>query len=196
MKLFALFSAATAAVACSPASAAIVSLASNVDLSAQPSNSFTVPVGTGSSYTFSYTAGSFSPVSIATNGNAQVFGNGFGSTNAAAPLQLDVVVPDQLSLGEFFSINGSAPISFSIALVNVALRFTDAGQTYYGYAQVGGSFLNQLAINTTPGASIRTGEPAAAAPVPEPATWAMMVAGFGLIGGALRSRRKQAITFA
>lgn len=28
----------------------------------------------------------------------------------------------------------------------------------------------------------------AAAPVPEPASWAMMIAGFGLIGGALRTR--------
>ena len=32
--------------------------------------------------------------------------------------------------------------------------------------------------------------------VPEPASWAMMVGGFGLIGGALRSRRRAAVTFA
>jgi hypothetical protein len=31
------------------------------------------------------------------------------------------------------------------------------------------------------------------APVPEPATWAMMLAGFGLVGFGLRSRRKQAV---
>ncbi|MBX9665318.1 MAG: FxDxF family PEP-CTERM protein [Novosphingobium sp.] len=29
--------------------------------------------------------------------------------------------------------------------------------------------------------------------VPEPATWAMMLAGFGMIGFGLRSRRKQAV---
>jgi hypothetical protein len=29
--------------------------------------------------------------------------------------------------------------------------------------------------------------------VPEPATWAMMIAGFGLMGGALRRRRAQAV---
>ena len=29
--------------------------------------------------------------------------------------------------------------------------------------------------------------------VPEPATWAMMILGFGLIGGALRSRKAQAV---
>ena len=32
--------------------------------------------------------------------------------------------------------------------------------------------------------------------VPEPASWALMVGGFGLVGGALRSRRRTAVTFA
>ncbi len=32
--------------------------------------------------------------------------------------------------------------------------------------------------------------------VPEPASWAMMLGGFGMLGGALRSRRKAAVTFA
>jgi hypothetical protein len=32
--------------------------------------------------------------------------------------------------------------------------------------------------------------------VPEPATWAMMVMGFGLVGGAMRRRRKVAVRFA
>jgi hypothetical protein len=36
----------------------------------------------------------------------------------------------------------------------------------------------------------------APAAAPEPASWAMMVGGFGLIGGAMRSRRRAAVTFA
>jgi hypothetical protein len=36
----------------------------------------------------------------------------------------------------------------------------------------------------------------ASSPTPEPASWAMMVGGFGVIGGALRSRRRAAVTFA
>jgi len=32
--------------------------------------------------------------------------------------------------------------------------------------------------------------------VPEPATWAMMIGGFGLVGGALRRRRTTAVSFA
>jgi len=31
--------------------------------------------------------------------------------------------------------------------------------------------------------------------VPEPASWALMLAGFGLVGGAMRSRRRAAISF-
>ena len=33
-------------------------------------------------------------------------------------------------------------------------------------------------------------------PVPEPASWALMLGGFGAIGGAMRSRRKAVVTFA
>ena len=31
--------------------------------------------------------------------------------------------------------------------------------------------------------------------VPEPASWAMMLGGFGLVGGAMRSRRKATVSF-
>lgn len=41
--------------------------------------------------------------------------------------------------------------------------------------------------STFPG---RTFQPTA--PVPEPASWALMIGGFGLVGGAIRARRKQA----
>jgi hypothetical protein len=35
----------------------------------------------------------------------------------------------------------------------------------------------------------------AASPAPEPASWALMLGGFGLVGGALRTRRKIAVSF-
>ena len=35
-----------------------------------------------------------------------------------------------------------------------------------------------------------------ASPAPEPATWALMLGGFGVVGGVMPSRRKSAVTFA
>jgi len=32
--------------------------------------------------------------------------------------------------------------------------------------------------------------------IPEPASWAMMLGGFGLAGGAMRHGRRQAVSFA
>ena len=194
MKRSSLFAAvAASALVSMPASAAIVSLASNVDLSGSP---YTVNIGTDASYTFSFVPNGLSDVAIAMSGTGQVYGNGFFSPNGPDPLQIGVTVPDQLSLGEFFSQAGTQSIPYSIAQVFVALSFVTGGQTYYGYAGVGGSFLTEFAYNDTPGGSIVTGETAPAGGVPEPASWAMMLGGFGLVGGAMRRRQRIALRFA
>lgn len=49
-----------------------------------------------------------------------------------------------------------------------------------------------LNLNASSNAVLLAGGPA----VPEPATWAMMLGGFGLIGAAMRRRQRTAITFA
>jgi hypothetical protein len=66
----------------------------------------------------------------------------------------------------------------------VTMRWTD-GAASFGYAlgkdvrQLGGS--GERVLRFTIGD---------VAPVPEPATWAMMIAGFGLVGAAMRRRRE------
>ena len=50
----------------------------------------------------------------------------------------------------------------------------------------------QLAFALTDGS---LSSPSAVAPVPEPATWAMMIGGFGMVGSAMR-RRKASVAFA
>ncbi len=52
----------------------------------------------------------------------------------------------------------------------------------------GGSVVQTVVASVTP--------IAATSPVPEPATWAMMLMGFGAVGGALRSRRKATVRYA
>lgn len=59
-----------------------------------------------------------------------------------------------------------------------------------GFALTNGTNNGFVSINAVSGASIPV--PAAAA-VPEPATWAMMLAGFGMVGLGLRSRKRQSV---
>ncbi len=186
------FAGAIAVLLSTSGQAAVVSLASDVYLSGAP---YTVHIGSDASYTFSYVPNGDSTVAIAMDGTGQVYGNGFLSPNAPDPLQIDVLVPDQLSLGQFFQQTGTQSVPYSLTQSSVAIRFMTGGQTYYGYALVGGDSLIQFAYNDTPGGSISTGEAPAA--VPEPLSWAMMVVGFGAIGAALRrSKAACAIRFA
>ena len=177
-----------------PASAAVVGLTPNVDLS---TGAYTATFG-DASYTFSYTPNGYNTISLAVGGTGEVYGNTFLEQGQPSALQVGVTVPDQLSLGEFFAPTSPASINFSIATTYVALQFMNAGQTFYGYAQVGGSFLNSIAFNDVPNGSIITGQEITGAPgaVPEAASWAMMIAGFGLVGGALRRRTSVVATAA
>ena len=90
-----------------------------------------------------------------------------------------------------------APGNYRVA-VTVYSNFAPA--TLDGVFQGGGSFTDatgnprdhhfafdvlNVAAATGPGSG-----------VPEPASWAMMVGGFGLVGGALRNRRKAGVSFA
>jgi len=73
-----------------------------------------------------------------------------------------------------FSLNGG-----SLKVVSEADPF---GQPYInGYVNIG----NQALTGSTPYT------PATAGAVPEPATWAMMLLGFGLVGAAMRSAKRR-----
>jgi hypothetical protein len=86
------------------------------------------------------------------------------------------------SVGQVF---GTAPVAGTIGGLNIgngasfAIRFLDFDATGADDALAIDDF---RLVATTAGAT---------APVPEPATWAMMIAGFSLVGGALRSRSRQ-----
>ena len=64
--------------------------------------------------------------------------------------------------------------------------------TGFSFSSVGGSmYVNWQSVSTFAGAKVDLG-----GAVPEPASWAMMLRGVGLVGGAMRSRRRQAVSFA
>lgn len=61
--------------------------------------------------------------------------------------------------------------------------FSGFASAYFGATGIGIA-VDRLVITDAPPAG-----------VPEPASWAMMIGGFGMVGGALRSRRKAAVSF-
>jgi PEP-CTERM motif len=158
----------------------------------------------------SFTLGSALTVTVAPGGstNAQNLGSLAAGTNVAS----HYIFFDPASLG-----NASGSITFNrkilgIIRTSVGLDNTDAmfGVAGVGYVQgnplrglegtravpnsvffaINGNTLTYDTVAGTPGDSFRvlTGG------VPEPATWAFMILGFGLIGGAMRSRKANVST--
>ena len=109
------------------------------------------------------------PATVAT-GKTLTYTLTYGNTSGVdAPF---VAIADPLPAGTtFVSANGGTPASAQAALI--------AG------ANLGEAYLN-IHTSVAPGGEIRGFLRAA---VPEPATWALMIGGFGLAGAALRRRR-------
>lgn len=169
-----------------PLHAAPVVTGVNADLSASP---FTFSY-LGSSFTVDGRGGFPNFLSISTTGNAAVrtvFGNPSSDfTNRGT------VVYDQNTLGGFASFASPTTIPFTNGENFIGLRVTSGGENFFGYLFTTNSTLNSFGFETVANTAIRptTDIPAAAA-VPEPATWAMMIGGFGMIGGALRVRTRK-----
>jgi hypothetical protein len=179
-----------------PASATIVGYAPGIDFGA--SGPYTVSLFDGSSYTFSALVldpsdTKYRTAALATTGNATAYGGGFiGGGNAYTSYSAGSATPGNNFGGDFITAPTARPIDYSLTDTYVALRFGAGPSIHYGYAEIAGTTLLRFAYNNIAGGSITTGDAITRAPaaVPEPASWAMMLGGFGMIGGALRSRRK------
>lgn len=67
---------------------------------------------------------------------------------------------------------------------------------YVTFALGAGETLNSLTFTTSPAQDAFEVANFSVAAVPEPASWALMISGFGLVGGALRRREQTRVTFA
>ncbi len=70
------------------------------------------------------------------------------------------------------------------------------GQNFFSAEATDGDFITRVAFDTNGSGisqlkQVRVGGIAAIAAVPEPATWAMMLLGFGMVGGVSRARRRR-----
>ncbi len=118
----------------------------------------------------------------ATGSNLTVtFNNGYDSGWNGTAFNGFVVFDDTNSAAAFtgVSINGITNMAgFDISRVTF-----DADHIFVNWAGLDFGQGTVVSLDLTGGA------------VPEPASWAMMLGGFGMVGGAMRSRRKAALSF-
>ncbi len=180
-------SAAVCAVlsAAAPASAAIRVIAQNYDLT---TGQLAAGLDGANQIIFSFSSRfnfDFDPVLVQTTGTGAVtaFGGFLG-----IPLQpstfftrANVLVNANIFPG-FASFPDATRIPGSLVASDLGLRVSIGGQDFFGYARFAGQNIT-VAFNDIAGAGINAGV------VPEPASWAMMIIGFGAIGAAARTRR-------
>lgn len=146
-----------------------------------------------SSFTLTGTGDPFAPTAISNGGTGQ-FKTIFGSPTS------EFVGRGVVTFGsgdQYAAFAMPTPIRFSNGDNFIGLRATNAtGQVFYGYAFTTNNVINSYAFETVAGQTI-TASATIPPAVPEPATWAMMIGGFGAIGGAMRNRRrKTTVSFA
>jgi len=140
--------------------------------------------------------------SFATN----VYGNGSCGFPGGTPAQNPNNVAGCMSNGNLWT----ATITYDGSLLNVSLLDPGMGATFHALTNVPLDLVTILGTGTayvgftgSSGAgwenedivSWRFSNRPQLPDVPEPASWAMMLGGFGLVGGAMRARRKAAVSF-
>lgn len=195
-KMAIIASAAALALSSVSAEAALV-----VDTGAAPA--------TGPNYTLAPTqdlAGYFTLGSAITVTSVKGFINGTGGSTGTIRIYSDAALPDNANLlfsSTFTTVatpieglwQGVTGQNWALAAGNYWVSFSSTGDDgmfdgvaspLANYAYTGSGNWNQYsALNV--GVQIESGTGA----VPEPATWAMMIGGFGMVGGSMRYRRRK-----
>jgi hypothetical protein len=112
-----------------------------------------------------------------------------------------LVIPNPYSwvgLGniEYDFTDATTPFTHAVITANSGVSGLTADQISISSAGTLSIRLGVLSLVTfAQGSSLTIGLSQSSAPaVPEPASWALMLGGFGLVGGAMRSRRKAAVS--
>lgn len=105
--------------------------------------------------------------------------------------------------GQFSSINGGSTVYWTLSNLDFGQPLTAFNILQQDVSAITIDLLTDTSVSfhyadvgIHPGVNVIGQFVTDAAPVPEPASWAMMVGGFALVGGAMRSRRKAAVSFA
>ena len=176
--------AAAAFIASSSAQAAPIVTVVNANLLTTPTT-FSYQ---GASFSFSATDSLFTPLTVQTNstGALSAFGGFLGI--ALVPTTSFTnrgTVTYGPGSGQFASFLDPIKPNATNGENFIGLRASVGGESYYGYAFTTGNVLNSFAFESIANTAIT-----ATAAVPEPATWALMLVGFAMVGGAARYRRR------
>lgn len=153
-------------------------------------------------WTFGGNTGYFS---IPCSGGAGVDGNCFVSAGPVGSLgylsqTLATTAGEMLDISGLIAGNGSGEVHFYLNGVSILDVYGPAGDLspYSVSAVASGNDVFAIGFRDDPSyvqfdkLSVTVGTSGA---VPEPASWALMLGGFGLVGGAMRSRRKAVVSF-
>ena len=138
-------------------------------------------------------------LSLPSNGQARIeavdgaFTNlGFNLTNSAltfgrAEFNINAATAGSVTISGFDNMNDPFTGTFSLA---------GGGQNFFNLVGINGQSIRNVSIvSTAPVTDVRQirlgGVAGVAGAVPEPATWAMMILGFGMVGAGLRLRRRR-----
>lgn len=189
---------ACALAAASPASAAIIITASPGAV--QPAENVLADTSLTASTVMGTTNQTNSMVSIQSNeiltSTASNGQSRFAATDGALDLgSIFLTAGGTFTSAEFnlFNAQGSTS-SVAITVNGVTQNFAlGNGQNFFGIQATGGDTISSIAFNTNGSGvadlrQLRIGGVSAA--VPEPATWALMLLGFGAVGASLRRRRQ------
>jgi hypothetical protein len=144
----------------------------------------------GSAFTFGFNGDYFGggPITIQTAGGGEV-NTIFGQPTTYFTDRGTVTFgPGQ----QYAAFGSPTPIRFTNGDNFIGLRaVTSAGDAFYGFAFTTNNVLNSIGFETVANATIT-----ATTAVPEPATWALLIGGFGMAGAALRRRERATVTYA
>ncbi len=178
---------AAAIAAAAPAQAAPVITAINANL-ATKAYTFTFM---GDAFTFSASGDFFSPLAVQDGAGAAT--NSYGGF-LGIPVQptSDFVDRGVVTFGPtdpYATFATKTTVPYSNGNNFIGLRATVGSQNYFGFAYTTNAVLNSIGFETVAGQAITATTAVPIAAVPEAASWAMMIAGVALTGGALRRRR-------
>lgn len=165
-----------------PASAAPVLTEVNANLLNSP---FTFSVQ-GVAFTLS-AVDSFSAPLVVSNGTGGAISSVFGAPSSFFVNRGTVQFGPGI-FGNYTSFSSPTSVNFSNGDNYLGIRSTVGANDFYGFVYTTNNVLKGYGFETMANTTITATTMLAA--VPEPATWAMMLIGFGMIGATARYRRR------